>query len=186
MPRTCKVRGISAPKSMSQIILDTEGQVVISNKTNGLGVITKLNAQTTGGSVAIVEHPLAPHALAAPLHLHHNEDEVSYILEGEVTVMLGDEVSVALAGTWVFKPRNQWHTFWNATDKPARILEIIAPGAFENYFVELAALLQSGGPPDPAARARLASKYNLEMDVASIPRLLEKYHLFLGAPPPAN
>jgi Cupin domain len=50
---------------------------------------------------------------------------------------LGDNVVTASAGDLVFKSRNQWHTFWNAGDEPARILEIIAPAGFERFFGEL-------------------------------------------------
>ena len=51
--------------------------------------------------------------------------------------LLGDDVVYAEAGDLVHKPRDQWHTFWNAGDEPCRILEIIAPGGFENFFDEL-------------------------------------------------
>ena len=79
-------------------------------------------------------------ALAAPLHRHAREDEYSYVLEGSMGALLGDEELVAGPGDLVFKPRNQWHTFWNAGDAPARILEIISPAGFEKYFDELVEL----------------------------------------------
>ena len=66
---------------------------------------------------------------AAPLHMHTREDEYSYVLEGRMGALLGDDVVYAEPGDFVFKPRDQWHTFWNAGDEPCRILEIIAPGA---------------------------------------------------------
>ena len=80
---------------------------------------------------------MSPRALAAPLHRHTREDEYSYVLEGRVGALLGDEVLVASPGDLIFKPRNQWHTFWNAGDEPARILEIISPAGFERFFGEL-------------------------------------------------
>ena len=76
---------------------------------------------------SLVEHPMSPRALAAPLHLHTREDEYSFVLEGRMGGLLGDEVVEAGPGELVFKPRNEWHTFWNAGDVPCRILEIIAP-----------------------------------------------------------
>jgi Cupin domain len=54
---------------------------------------------------------------------------------------LGDVVVFADAGDLVFKPRNQWHTFWNADDRPCRVLEIIFPGGFERCFDEVAAAM---------------------------------------------
>jgi cupin domain len=90
--------------------------------------------------------------------------------------LLGDEVVYAEVGDLVFKPRDQWHTFWNAGDEPARILEIISPAGFENYFEELVDA-GAGPPPDPAAIGELAGRYGLELDLESIPGLCEKYGL---------
>jgi len=83
-------------------------------------------------------------------------------------------------GDLIFKPRGQWHTFWNAGSEPARILEIISPAGFEGYFEEMVDLLQHGGPPDPSALAAVAARYGLEVDLASIPRLTEEYGLRFG------
>jgi uncharacterized cupin superfamily protein len=75
------------------------------------------------------------------VHTHANEDEYTYVLEGRVGLQLGDEVIEAGPGDLVFKPRGVAHAFWNAGDEPARMLEIISPAGFENYFRELAPLL---------------------------------------------
>jgi len=85
--------------------------------------------------VALIEHIVPPRVLAAPLHRHSGEDEYSVVLEGRLGVFQdGDEV-VATPGDVVFKPRDHWHTFWNAGDEPLRILELIAPGGIEELFV---------------------------------------------------
>ena len=97
--------------------------------------------EETGGGFSLVEHPIPPRSLAAPLHKHSNEDEYSYVLEGRMGALLGADVVYADVGDFVFKPRDQWHTFWNAGDAPCRILEIISPGGFEHFFEELAALM---------------------------------------------
>ena len=107
-----------------------------------------------GGGFSLVEHPIAPRALAAPIHTHTNEDEYSYVLEGEVGVQVGDEVTVAKPGDLVFKPRGVPHAFWNAGDVPARLLEIISPAPFAKYFEELAPLMQSAEGPDLEASPR--------------------------------
>lgn len=88
----------------------------------------------TNGRFALVEHRLAPKALAAPLHLHTREDEYSFVLEGNVGVFFDGRELVARVGDLVAKPRGQWHTFWNAGDGPARILEIVSPGGLERLF----------------------------------------------------
>src|SRR3954453_18408932 len=101
-----------------------------------IGVRFMVGGAESGGGFSLVEHPMPPHALAAPLHKHSREDEYSYVLEGRMGALLGDDEVYAEAGDLVFKPRDQWHTFWNAGDEPCRILEIIAPGGFENFFDE--------------------------------------------------
>jgi len=75
-----------------------------------------IDSADTGGRLAVVEHVLGPRVLAAPLHLHTLEDEYSYVLEGRVGALLGDEEVFAGPGDLLFKPRGQWHTFWNAGD----------------------------------------------------------------------
>jgi quercetin dioxygenase-like cupin family protein len=94
----------------------------------------------SGGGFSIVEHPMSAHALAAPLHRHSREDEYSYVIAGRVGALLGDDVLVGGPGDLIFKPRHQWHTVWNAGDEPARLLEIISPAGFQEYFAELVAL----------------------------------------------
>src|ERR1700754_4936907 len=103
----------------------------------GIGVRFMAWAAETGGGFSLVEHPMPPRALAAPLHRHTHEDEYSYVLEGRMGALLGDDVVYAEAGDLVHKPRGQWHTFLNAGDEPCRTLEIIAPGGFERFFAEL-------------------------------------------------
>ena len=88
------------------------------------------------------------------------------------------------AGDLIFKARGQWHTFWNAGDEEARLLEVISPAGFERYFVEMIELLrQATGPPDPAAVSALAERYGLEVDLASIARLTDEHGLWFGRPP---
>jgi Cupin domain len=101
------------------------------------------------------------------------------VLEGRMGALLGDEVLEAGPGDLVHKPRNQWHTFWNAGDEPCRILEIIAPAGFEDFFRELDGL---GGAiqADPEALAALNERYGLEMQPDTVPGLLERFGLRIG------
>jgi len=93
-----------------------------------LGARLDISREENEANVAIVEHTLPPHTLAAPLHRHSREDEISHVLEGEMTVLADGELSTVPAGESVVKGRDVWHTFWNAGDEPLRFLEIIAPG----------------------------------------------------------
>ncbi len=138
----------------------------------GLGVNWKIGGTDTGKRFAVVHHPIAPRALAAPLHYHHNEDEYSYVLQGTLGALLGDEVVTAGPGTWVFKPRGQWHTFWNAGNTECHIIEVISPAGFENYFREVAAAWG-----DLEKFAQINQKYSLDMDFDSVPGLCERFGL---------
>lgn len=137
-----------------------------------------ISAHESGGGFALVEHLLSPHLLAAPLHRHSQEDEYSYVLEGRVGALLGDDVVFGQAGDLIFKPRGQWHTFWNAGDVPARILEIISPGGFEQLFRELDAL---GAAATPDSIAALGERYGVETDFEGTGPLIERYRLVFWA-----
>jgi quercetin dioxygenase-like cupin family protein len=141
-----------------------------------------IDGAEAGERFSLVEHPMSQRALAAPLHRHNREDEYSYILEGRVGALLGDDVLIGGPGDLIFKPRGQWHTFWNAGDEPARILEIISPAGFERFFDEL---VDMGGVTqvEPQTLADLCARYELEMDPDSVPGLLERFDLrFPGEP----
>jgi len=146
-----------------------------------MGVRFLIDGTDSRGGFSLVEHPLSSRALGAPLHRHDREDEYSYVTEGRIGALLGDHVVEAGPGDLIFKPRNQWHTFWNAGDEPARILEIICPAGFERYFVELVALGGSRAA-SPDALKSLAQRYALEVRPQSIPELLDRFHLRLGEP----
>ena len=136
----------------------------------------------TGERFSIVEHPMGPRALAAPLHLHTREDEYTYVVKGRMGALLGEEVVYAEEGDLVHKPRNQWHTFWNAGDEPAYILEIISPAGFERFFEEL---VDMGGVAnaDPDQLVELAAGYGHHFQLDSVPELVERFGLvFPGEP----
>jgi mannose-6-phosphate isomerase-like protein (cupin superfamily) len=147
-----------------------------------IGVRFMLDGARSGGGVALVEHPMSPWALAAPLHRHNREDEYSYVVEGRVGALLGDDVVVAGPGDLIFKPRGQWHTFWNAGDEPARILEVISPAGFERFFEEL---VDMGGvlEASPQTLAELCARYELEMQPDTIPGLVERFGLRMPGEP---
>ncbi len=146
-----------------------------------IGVRFTLDGEHPEQRFSIVEHPMSARALAAPLHRHTREDEYSYVLEGRMGALLGEEVVEAGPGDLVVKPRLQWHTFWNAGEEPCRILEIISPAGFEAFFAELDAL---GGALSaaPEQLADLNERYGLEMRPESIPELLERFGLRIGEP----
>jgi mannose-6-phosphate isomerase-like protein (cupin superfamily) len=146
-----------------------------------IGVRFLIDGHEADERFSLVEHPMSARSLAAPLHRHTREDEYSFVLEGRMGALLGDEVVEAGPGDLVFKPRNQWHTFWNAGDESCRILEIISPAGFERFFEELVDL---GGvaQADPAAFGELTQRYGLEVQPDTVPELLERFGLRMGEP----
>ncbi len=143
----------------------------------GLGVRFMIDGDQTDGRFSLIEHPIAPRALAAPTHVHEREDEYSFVLEGRVGFQLGDESLVAGPGELVFKPRRIPHAFWNAGDEPARVLELISPAGFEDYFREIAPLLAGGTPPDFEALGAAQARYGLSMDPETAPALIAEHGL---------
>jgi quercetin dioxygenase-like cupin family protein len=175
-----------AVNSQARIVLSPdEGETVWLRR---LGIRFMIGGEQTQGDFALVEHPIEPRALAAPMHTHRHEDEYTYVLEGEIGVQVGEEVLVARVGDLVFKPRGVPHAFWNAGDTPARALEIISPAGFERYFAELAPLFPPAnqGPLDEQAVGAVRDKYGLEMNLGSIPVLAEHHGLAIDAPPPSD
>jgi uncharacterized cupin superfamily protein len=146
----------------------------------GFGTFFKVSGEMTHGAFAIVEHTLAPGSLAAPLHRHAREDELSYVMEGVMSAELGDQIVTAAAGTYVYKPRGQFHTFWNAGPGILRIMEMISPAGFEHYFAALGSILSPDRPPDMDKLAALQQQYALEMDMDSLPRLMAQHNVRLG------
>lgn len=165
-----------------RIISPTDGKFV---DLLSVGVRYIAHSHDTAGLFSVVEHPIPPKTLVAPLHKHTYEDEYSFVISGRMGAMLGDDVVYADAGDFVFKPRDQWHTFWNDGTGTCRVLEIIAPGGFEQYFDELCALQAAANsslnvdeimaPGMPGAE--LAAKYGLTFRPESIEKICEEHGL---------
>jgi quercetin dioxygenase-like cupin family protein len=106
-----------------------------------------LRGEESGGEVAVVENTVAPRWEGPPLH-HHPFDEAFYVLEGEPTFQLGEEVRTAAPGELVFAPRGAPHTVANLSDAPVRYVLVITPAGFERYFARLQAEREGVEPPD--------------------------------------
>jgi len=147
-----------------------------SGNLGTIGVDFKFWGEDTGGAVSVVEHPFPVGALVPP-HLHTLEDEYSIVTEGEIGFRSGEREVVLEAGGYITKPRGEMHTMWNAGSTPARMIEIISPSGFENFFKELSDLLSSGPPSEDEVPA-LADKYGLQFGQPEwLPDIIKRYGL---------
>lgn len=135
-----------------------------------------IEGHETEGRFSLVEHTLGPRALAAPMHYHTREDEYTFVLEGRVGAMLDGQEVYAETGDLLFKPRGEWHTFWNAGDTPARMLELISAGGLEQLFRRLDMLTEW---PDPATLTEMTGEYGCSLDFEATGALMERLGLEL-------
>jgi quercetin dioxygenase-like cupin family protein len=135
-----------------------------------LGVLAtiKCSAQTTGGRVAVIEHH-APQGTGSPLHVHHREDEWFYIVDGELTFLVGGEKIVAGPGAFVYGPREIPHTFM-VTSPQAHFLLVAEPAGFEDFMRAVGQPAETRTippavtePPDMNAMVAAAAEYGIEI-----------------------
>lgn len=156
------------------VVSPTEGRVTVDGP---VGVVEKIHGRRTNGVMSIVEHPIAPGVLVPP-HVHADFDEWSYILEGRVGARIGDQEFTGERGSYILKPRRIMHTFWNAGPDPARLIEIITPAGFEDFFADFGEMLRTGGF-DPARMAELGARHGTTYDMTWVPELEARYHIKL-------
>jgi hypothetical protein len=145
-----------------------------------LGSVHKAPASLTEGRLAVVEHTLPARQLSAPLHRHSREDELSIVLTGRLGALLGDDVVIAEAGAYVYKPRGQWHTIWNPGERPLQFIELLIPGGVDRYFQQISSMLQAADSADEEAIRRMAAEYGIEFDFHSVPSLCERFAVTFG------
>jgi mannose-6-phosphate isomerase-like protein (cupin superfamily) len=170
---------------MSFIHLNLDHPVNAKAETTTAKLITMdarfvMEGADSGGRFSLVEHPIIPRGLAAPMHMHTREDEYSFILEGRWGFQLGDKIVYGEPGDLVYKPRNVWHTFWNAGDTPGRLLEVISPSGFEHYFEEFAVIYGAHGLERLDLFEELGERYGFHIDFGSIEGLVAAHGLNPG------
>jgi quercetin dioxygenase-like cupin family protein len=168
---------IAAPSRF--LVQPAGGRVVMEGP---LGVITKIPGIATNRVMSIVEHPVAARILVPP-HVHQDHDEWSYILEGRIGARVGDDEFIADTGSYILKPRQIPHVFWNPDDSPARILEIITPSGLEEMFEQFGEL-GARGELTPETMAQTAARYGSTLSMDWIPDLIARHGLTMmgGAP----
>jgi quercetin dioxygenase-like cupin family protein len=168
---------IAAPSRF--LVKPADGRVVMEGP---LGVVTKIPGTATNRVISIVEHPVAGRILVPP-HVHQDHDEWSYILEGRIGARVGDDEFIAEAGSYILKPRQIPHVFWNPDDSPSRILEIITPSGLEEMFATLGEF-GARGELTPETMAQTAARYGSTMSMDWVPDLIARHGLTMmgGAP----
>ena len=126
----------------------------------GAPIFHKIKSKDTNNVFSVVEI-LTPPGKGVALHVHEREDELVYLLEGEIEVTLGDQKMKAVPGVMALLPRGIPHGFTNVGNKQSRLLDTILPGQFDNYFVELAGLFANGEPSQEQDVA-LSRKYRIK------------------------
>jgi mannose-6-phosphate isomerase-like protein (cupin superfamily) len=127
----------------------------------GETITRKVASAETGGTYAIVEEVTPPQS-GPPLHCHQHEDEVFYVLEGELDVQCGNHHFTATPGTLAVLPRSIPHTFRNRSPRPSRVVVLILPGGFEQFFAEVHAL-STAGPPSMEDVTNLAAQHGVAL-----------------------
>ena len=145
-----------------------------------VGMVHKVTAERSGGSLTVEEWGLPPGAMIPP-HTHTREDECTFVLEGELTCDVGGELVVAPAGSYVLKPRHVPHALCNTGTEPVRVMEILTPGGFEGYFDEyekIASKFASGAIDEEGrmrARAELGERYGVTWHDERIPEARARF-----------
>jgi mannose-6-phosphate isomerase-like protein (cupin superfamily) len=159
-------------KSAAKLLKATDGPIL-----DGVGGVRNrflIDGSETDHRFAVVQHLIAPHSLAAPMHRHHDEDEYTFVLGGRIGAVSNGIELFAEAGDLLFKPRGEWHTFFNADDEPASMLELISPGGIETLFRSFGSLEE---PLTPEGLAERAAPYHCDADFEATMPLLGRYGL---------
>ena len=123
--------------------------------------------EQTGGRFALTE-TTTDAGYASPFHVHHDDDEAIYVLDGVIDLYLGDEVHEGRAGAWFFMPREIPHGYFVRPEGPARMLILTAPAGFDRFFHDYGQPLENGPPEQPAISKEegervLRSEFGIEM-----------------------
>ena len=146
----------------------------------GDGDITfKLDKAQTSGNLGSSESILNPGILGAPPHYHKNFDEICIVLEGTVSILVGEEVFEVPAGGWHLRPRGIMHTFWNSGTIPAKFIDLYSPGGHEAYMKDLAKLFADSNRPKPGDLVKLANQHDITFMFDKLQGVMEKYKVHL-------
>jgi quercetin dioxygenase-like cupin family protein len=128
---------------------------------HGSVIVLKATGETTDGSFFMSETTIAPGFSGPPPHTHQRLHDMFYVLEGVLTMRLGDETHQVASGSFVCVPPGTAHTFSNTSDASVRFLNMNTPSGFEHYMRELGEAAHAG-PLTPEIMGPIASRYDFE------------------------
>ncbi len=146
--------------ALTPVVVGPKQSRVPAQSIIGEQIQTKLTGPDSAGRLAVMEITI-PVRTGPPEHIHTHEDEWFYVLEGEVTFLVGGQTLVATPGTSAFGPRGVPHTFMNSGTSPARMLVVATPAGFENYFADADREASGMAEPDWRVFQGLMQQYGL-------------------------
>lgn len=177
LPATAEIESDDFDQNVKPIhILSGQGK---PGTIGGIDFIAKLDKSQTGGLMACDEATLKPGFLGAPPHLHKQIDEVCYVLEGTLTILVGETTEEVGQGDWHLRPKGVMHTFWNAGTETARFIDIYLPGGHEEYLQDLAKLFQKNQKPKKEDFAALAQKHDILYFWDELPYIMTAHNVHL-------
>jgi mannose-6-phosphate isomerase-like protein (cupin superfamily) len=150
---------VTADESIQPIVIDAGGGRTVQGGPMKIQNIE--DGSHTSGTHAVLDFtftgPFSP-----PPHIHRQHEEVIYVLEGEMALMMDDKTIYRRPGDAFVTPIGLPHTFGNSGSGPLRFLLTASPAKHYGYFEEVANLLKKGGPPDPQEMMQIMQKWGLE------------------------
>ena len=142
------------------ILPQNEGRLITAP---GARIRIKISSENSGGSFSLIDYQADPAYAGPPPHWHKQMTELFFVLEGELTLQVGNSTFTANAGTSAFIPTGTVHKFSNPSAQPVRFLIVCSPGGFEHYFEEMIeAIGKAGGMPDKETMMALYKKYDVQ------------------------
>jgi quercetin dioxygenase-like cupin family protein len=129
-------------------------------KVGELGIRYLIDGSQTS-SMGIFELTVPPASNVPPPHSHSNNEEIVYVLEGTLRYTVGSDTRDLIPGQTMHTPRGMVHGFSNPFSSPARALIILSPDIGAQYFRDVAAVVNAGGPPDKASLVAVMRRYGL-------------------------
>jgi mannose-6-phosphate isomerase-like protein (cupin superfamily) len=170
--------------SAEQVIVEPDGGQTVSFFGNR--ATFKVRGDQTSGAFSITEVVFAPTRTLTPPHVHEQTDEVSFILEGVLGVMVAEEEFEAGPGSLVIRPKGVPHALWNPTDRPVRVLDVATPAGSEGWFEELAGLVTVTPPPSLEQVFQAARRYGATFLPELAPPLVKKHNLRMPGEDPVE